>query len=272
MRAAHVRAGHLARAVDANDLWSEWDGAPRLEAPPRVGRAVPRLSPEEEPAVQAHEELFTSGAYVREFQPEAAANPFAAVYARKRLAVIEAVTGADKRVLDVGGGMGRMSIPLSRSHFVTLTDISSQMLDLARPYACDRLRLKQADVNNLPFQTNGFDIALCIDVLPHVKDPYHALNELKRVLKPGGKLVVDVTNAVPLWTLAYPRYLGRRPGRWLQIWQAGGVLPEWRSRVRHHTRRQLLEFLAGTGFQVESTRGFGPAGCPKWYLAVAVKP
>jgi hypothetical protein len=90
-------------------------------------------------------------------------------------------------------------------------------------------------------------------------------------LKPGGFLIIDCTNSVPLWTLAYPRYLGRRPSRWLRIWRAGGVLPEWSSRVRHHRRRRLVELLTGAGFEVASVRGFGPRACPKWHLAVAVK-
>ena len=55
------------------------------------------------------------------------------------------------------------------------------------------------------------------------------------------------------------------------FWQSGGVLPEWSSRVRHHRRRSFLGLLAEAGFNVASVRGFGPRGCPKWHLAVAVK-
>jgi len=221
--------------------------------------------------IQTHEELFTSGAYVQSFQPDSESNPFAADYDRKRSAVLESVAGADKQVLDLGGGMGRMAIPLSSRHFVTLTDISPQMLELARPHSSDRLGLQVADARSLPFPSSSFDYVVAIDLLPHIPTPADLFAEARRVLRPGGCLIVDNTNSVPFWTLAYPRYLGRRPQRWLEIWRSGGVLPEWSSRVKHHRRRQFAEMLAGGGFEVLSIRGFGPRICPKWHLAVAVK-
>ena len=214
MRAAHVPQGHIALPRDRNDLWIDWHGDPRLQKPPSEGWRAPDSSLKEEP-IRAHEELFTSGDYVHEFQPEARHNPFARDYARKRDAVIRAVAGTDQRVLDVGGGMGRMSVPLSRRHFVTLTDISSQMLELARPQASERLRLQVADARALPFEDGQFDYVLCIDVLPHIPQPQQLLEEVGRMLKPGGTLVIDITNSWPLWTLAYPSYMGRRPRRWL---------------------------------------------------------
>jgi ubiquinone/menaquinone biosynthesis C-methylase UbiE len=220
----------------------------------------------------SHEELFTSGAYVQDFHPDVVANPFGADYALKRQAVIDSVSGANRLVLDIGGGMGRMSIPLSQRHFVTLTDLSRQMLELARPWASERLVLRQANAGSLPFVDASFDFVLCIDVLPHLLDPLEALAEAKRVMRPGGTLLVDVTNSNPMWTLAYPRYLGRRPDRWLKVWAAGGVLPEWRHRVRHHRRADLVRMIAAAGFELKQVRGFGPKACPKWFLADVVKP
>ena len=236
---------------------------------PLLGRA--QIHRSRRRTITVHEALFTSGEYVKEFTPEAANNPFAFDYARKKDMVVATVSGSDRRVLDIGGGMGRMSIPLSRRHFVTLTDISPQMLDLAAPHASDRLRLRQADARRLPFADESFDFVLCIDVLPHIPEPADAVAEARRVLSPGGTLVIDVTNSVPLWTLAYPSYLGRRPSRWMQIWRAGGVLPGWRNRVRHHRRTELVSLLASAGFEVRSMHRFGPRLCPKWHVAVAVK-
>lgn len=222
---------------------------------------------------QVHEELFTSGAYVQEFRPEEPRNPFARTYAAKRDAILELVRGRHADVLDVGGGPGRMAVPLSERHRVTLCDLSRDMLAVARARdGGERLRLATADARSLPFATNSFDYVLCIDVLPHVPDPRPALAEARRVLRPGGTLIVDSTNSVPLWTLAYPRYLGRRPSRWWGIWRSGGVLPEWSSRVWHRRRSDFLAAVRGEGFETRQVRHFGPAGCPKWHLAVAVAP
>ncbi len=224
-----------------------------------------------EAAIPAHEELFTTGAYVGLFRPDETTNPFASTYARKRDAVVAAVAGSDRDVLDIGGGMGRMSVPLSARHFVTLTDISDQMLELARPHASRRLQVRQADARDLPFPDASFDYVLCVDVLPHIPQPSDAIREAHRVLRPGGSLIVDVTNSIPFWTLAYPRYVGRHPGRWLQTWRSGGVLPEWSRRVRHHRRGDLVRWLQAGGFRLGSMQSFGPPVCPKWYLATAVK-
>lgn len=216
-----------------------------------------------------HDTLFTSGAYVAMFEPEVASNPFASLYAAKRRAVVAAVEGRDRQILDIGGGTGRIAIPLSANHDVVLSDLSPQMLERATPFRGPRLQLTVAHASALPFGDGRFDYALCIDVLPHLATPDVALREARRVLRRGGRLVIDSTNAVPLWTLAYPRYLGRNPLRWARTWSRGGVPPEWQSRTWHYPRSTFLRLLRQAGFRVLSVQGFGPPFCPKWHLAVA---
>lgn len=223
-------------------------------------------------ACEDHQRLFTSGAYVRDFQPESTTNPFARVYADKLEWILRTVGDRGLRVLDVGGGPGRMAAPLSQRHQVTLCDLSQDMLRLARRRPEGRVRrLLAADARELPFAGGSFDVVLCIDVLPHLPDPGPALREVWRVLAPGGTLIVDSTNSIPVWTLAYPRYVGRRPGRWFATWRAGGVLPEWRTRVWHRRRGEFLTEVAHAGFGIRSTHSFGPPLCPKWHLAVAAR-
>lgn len=222
-----------------------------------------------------HHQVFTSGAYVPLFQPDSPTSGLARIYARKREAIIAAVPGRDRKILDVGGGMGRMSIPLSASHFVTLCDLSPQMLELARPHEGVRLRLQVADACALPFDDAQFDSVLLIDVVPHLPKPDGlrvALREARRVLRAGGQLLVDSTNSIPLWALAYPRYLGLQPlqpRRLAGILLHGGVEPAWQRRVFHYRRRDFLSAVAAAGFRVGATRAFGPRWCAKWHLAIA---
>ena len=177
-------------------------------------------------------------------------------------------------MLDLGGGPGRMAVPLAQNYRVTLCDVSMDMLRIAESAA----RNSGAPVGHLsthclnaaeklPFSSASFDRALCIDLLVHMPDPMWTLRELHRVLKPGGELLVDITNSASWWILRYPRYVGRRPSRWLRSWKGGGVLPEWQGIVQHYTRAQFDEMLADTGFAVVQRWSYGPLWCPKWFLA-----
>lgn len=48
------------------------------------------------------------------------------------------------------------------------------------------------DIHNIPFEQNSFDVVLCNHVLEHVKDDIRAINEIHRVLKPGGFAILQV--------------------------------------------------------------------------------
>ena len=56
----------------------------------------------------------------------------------------------------------------------------------------------QADTYRLPFCDNVFDVALCTEVLEHLHTPLRALREMRRVLKPGGKLLLTTPFAYPI--------------------------------------------------------------------------
>lgn len=223
--------------------------------------------------------IFTTGEYVGQFHPEDSGNPFHRIYEQKRVEVIaaaRALLGGDPtaRVLDVGGGMGRISVPLAATYDVTLCDVSESMLELARKAAAQtsattRLTTQFVDASQpLPYPDASFDLIVCLDLLVHLPDPLAAVREIHRVLKPSGAAIIDNSNSIPLWTLWYPQYVGRRPSRWLRTWRAGGVLPEWADIVHHHTRAQFLSMLAQADFAVQEERFYGPAICPKWNLAV----
>jgi ubiquinone/menaquinone biosynthesis C-methylase UbiE len=166
-----------------------------------------------------------------------------------------------------------MAVPLARDYAVTLCDISSDMLRLAEMVARERqvpggnLSTRCLDAAApLPFPSGNFDRALSIDLLVHLPDPMATLRELRRVLKPDGELLVDISNSRPWWTLRYPRYVGRRPRRWIQTWMGGGVTPEWQEFVRHYTRAQFHGMLAAAGFTVVQEWSYGPPWCAKWFL------
>ncbi len=54
------------------------------------------------------------------------------------------------------------------------------------------------DAHNLPFEDNKFDVILCTEVLEHLHTPSKAISEMKRVLKPKGKLILTTRFIFPL--------------------------------------------------------------------------
>ena len=56
------------------------------------------------------------------------------------------------------------------------------------PYNCD----EHQDIQALTYPDGSFDAVLCIEVLEHVADPFKAVAEIKRVLRPGGRLLLTV--------------------------------------------------------------------------------
>ena len=106
-----------------------------------------------------------------------------------------------QRVLEVGPGTARFSIPLAqkRNH-MTLLDISTGMLDVARANLEKAGCIEQVDqfvegsVYELPFDGASFDHALSLNVFNHLERPGEALKQLARVIKPGSTLLFNYAN------------------------------------------------------------------------------
>jgi ubiquinone/menaquinone biosynthesis C-methylase UbiE len=94
---------------------------------------------------------------------------------------------ASKRILDVGAGTGRISLPLSnRGAHVVATDASFQMLEIAKEKSflngCGIAALR-SDAHRLPFRDGAFDYVISLRLLMHVIDWRLVIGELCRVAK-----------------------------------------------------------------------------------------
>lgn len=94
-----------------------------------------------------------------------------------------------ERILDVGCGWGR---ELSRLENAIGIDIVIPFLKTARNYVKNEVVL--ADAHHLPFINNSFDFVVLSEVIEHLKDVRKALSELKRILKPKSKLLIQTPN------------------------------------------------------------------------------
>lgn len=113
---------------------------------------------------------------------------------RMRALCAEAVREGD-RVLEVAAGTGLVTLALAEKALeVVATDYAEAMVDLLRHRVAtsgfSNVTCQQADLTALPFPDARFDVVLAANVLHLVPDLSAALGSLRRVLKPGGKLLV----------------------------------------------------------------------------------
>jgi ubiquinone/menaquinone biosynthesis C-methylase UbiE len=107
-----------------------------------------------------------------------------------------------EEVLDLGCGTGRFTVPMAESGaYVTGLDLSAGMLAVARAKLEERgLRadLREGDMAALPFPDGTFDTVTSMLALMHIPiaDRPAVFREVCRVLKPGGRMVLCVKNAV----------------------------------------------------------------------------
>jgi SAM-dependent methyltransferase len=126
------------------------------------------------------------------------------------------------RVLDVGAGSGQYRDLFLHCDYRT-HDFAQEPSTIGLYTALDYI----SDIAAIPVPDASFDVVLCTEVLEHVPEPIQAVNEMGRILRPGGRLYVSA----PLGS-----WLHQEPYHYY-----GGYTPHWYRR-----------FLDAAGFDVQS--------------------
>ena len=112
----------------------------------------------------------------------------------------------DAAVLDAGCGTGTNSVWLAKQGFnVTGADFSEFALSEAEGKD-EGINYRREDLTALSLEDASFDAVICIGVLMHIPDVEKALQELVRVLRPGGYLIIAEANANAPETYAFRAY------------------------------------------------------------------
>jgi SAM-dependent methyltransferase len=108
---------------------------------------------------------------------------------------------ANARILDVGTGTGSNLRMLKDLGFENVTGVDRSQV--AADFCAQKgfAHVEIGDICALPLPSHQFDLVLATDVIEHVDEDALALTELRRMLKPGGRLLVTVPTFQALWGL-----------------------------------------------------------------------
>ena len=136
-------------------------------------------------------------------------------------------------VLDFGCGTGAFLEHLERFGRVQAVDGDASAVAFCHARGRSEVRLAPPG-EPLPFPDGAFDLVTTLDVIEHIDDDVAALAELRRVLRPGGRLLVAVPAFMFLW----------------------GKQDEVSHHRRRYTARSLRQALEAAGFAVDRTSYF----------------
>jgi 2-polyprenyl-3-methyl-5-hydroxy-6-metoxy-1,4-benzoquinol methylase len=178
--------------------------------------------------------------------------------------MLDPVDWAGKKVLDVGCWWGWfMRYAAEKGATVVGFDHEASQVRDAVDYLRARSNLCVADAAHMPFAAGTFDVVVSIHVLEHVEPEQGMIDEVKRVLRPDGLLLLFVPNDFSLGVLPY------RPLRLLLHGQRATMLPPKLYRYlksitysdpthhREYSVRSIKKVLQSNGFGIERLRSHG---------------
>jgi SAM-dependent methyltransferase len=164
----------------------------------------------------------------------------------RRRALLLAEARPDERVLDLGCGAGRFVAAVRDAGADPVgVELAEAALERARANAPGAdLRLVEPD-GSLPLEHASVDLVWCSEVLEHVADTEHLLLEVRRVLRPGARLLVTVP------------FHGRVKAALIGLLRFDAHFDPTGQHLRFYTRASLARTLADAGFDDVRVRPWG---------------
>lgn len=188
-------------------------------------------------------ELFESETVVQEFKAHENYN-----LSSRRRTVLEMLKSMHfARLMDLGCGSGAYLEAKKQSECAYFgLDFSGSMIEVAQERATQMgmkkgVFLEEGDVESTPYPDNFFDVVLAIGLIEYFENPDGLINEIKRILKKDGILIIQ--------SFVQNRYVHSLNGMWRVI---GGLVAPNAYKVAHkqYGKARLDSLLAGNGFQL----------------------
>lgn len=154
-----------------------------------------------------------------------------------------------KRILEIGSGNGNFTRFLMGRELVVATDYSPNHLHTIRQRFVENKRFKihEFDASKPPSEvliSYQVDTVVCLNVLEHIENDFNALQHMKELLAPGGRLIL----LVPCIKALY------------------GSLDIGLDHYRRYSKPELLDLMKKVGFEIEETFYFNMWGVPGWFI------
>jgi SAM-dependent methyltransferase len=182
-------------------------------------------------------------AFYEAFWADAPADPEPYAYEQRRALLLDEVR-AGERVLDLGCGAGRFLTALRDAGADPVgAEIAEAAAERARATGVE-VRLLEPD-GTLPFGHGAFDVVWCSEVLEHIPDVLAVLQETRRVLRRGGRLLLTVP------------YHGRLQAAAIALTRFDAHFDPMGQHVRFFTKRSLAATVDAAGFAPTRIRRVG---------------
>ncbi len=158
---------------------------------------------------------------------------------------------AREKALDVGTGTGHFACLLNELGLdVTAIDASAAMYEVACAKT-DAVDWHLGSADTLPFGDGSFDLITCITALEFMADAQAAVQEMLRVLKPGGRLVLGVLNSRSSWAAARDQEASQSETPFAY--------------ARYYSASELAALLPACQTRWSSSVFYGPNGAAPWW-------
>lgn len=155
---------------------------------------------------------------------------------------------------DIGGGYGRLCKVLADfCDEVTLIEPSSKQLDFSKKYLSEsNIKVAQGTADQTSQSNQSLDLVIMVRVMHHLPNPMPTFNELHRIIRPGGTLILEFANSLNFKSLLRSFFTGKPLSMApVDLRRASNIKKNTIPFVNHHPKT-ISKQIESVGFKIEN--------------------